>query len=77
MEGSSGWRNVTSERLDVAEAPVWTLGVVDMSGKALSSLDRCHHLNASQDLTTIRTKIPNIQIARCKKQSLFTRIVSG
>jgi len=53
MEGSSGRRNVTSRRLDVAEAPGWTLGVVDTTGEALGSLDTCHHPDEGQILTTI------------------------
>ena len=36
MEGSPGG-------LGVAEAPGWTLGVVDFSGEALGRLNMCHH----------------------------------
>ena len=36
MEGFSGWR-MTSRKLDVTEAPRWTLRVVDFSGEALNS----------------------------------------
>ena len=34
---------MTSGKLDVAEAPGWTLGVVDFSGKVLGRWDACHH----------------------------------
>ena len=50
MKGSSGWRSVTSGRLDYEEAPGWTLGVMDVSGKALDNLDTCPHLDAIQIL---------------------------
>ena len=33
-------------------SPEWTLGVVDLAGEALSSLDTCHHPDVSQILTT-------------------------
>ena len=44
---SSGWR-ATPRGLDEAEASGWTPGGVDLSGEAHSSLDMCHHLEASQ-----------------------------
>ena len=55
-ERSSGRRDVISGRLFVAEAPWWTLRVVDVSGEALGNLDACHHLDASQILTTTTFK---------------------
>ena len=44
MEGSSG-RRMTSERLDVAEAPEWTMRDMGFSGETLGTLDTYHHLD--------------------------------
>ena len=58
MEGSgtvrsSEWRVAALRWPGVAEASRWTLGVADLSGESLGSLDTCHHLDAGQILTTI------------------------
>jgi len=37
------------EKVGCGGSLVWTLGVVDFSGKSLCSLDTCHHLDASQN----------------------------
>ena len=50
MKGSSR-RMITSGKSDVAEAPGWTLGVVDISKKVLGSWDTCHHPDEGQILT--------------------------
>ena len=39
------WQRMTSGKLDVAEAPGWTLGVVDFLGKVLGSKDTCYHFD--------------------------------
>ena len=49
---TSSPRRVAPGRSGVAEAQGWTLGVMNFSEEALSSLDTCHHLNAGQILTT-------------------------
>ena len=46
------WRMMTLEKLDVVEAPDWTLGVVDFLGKVLDSRDMCHYSDEGQILTT-------------------------
>ena len=51
MEGSSRWR-LTSGKLDVVEAPGWTLGVMDFSEKVLVRWDTCQHHDEGQILNT-------------------------
>ena len=51
IEGPSGQR-LTLGKLDVAETPGWTQGVVDFLGEAPGSRDTCHHLDDGQILTT-------------------------
>ena len=62
MEGSSGWRNATSGKLNATEALGWTLRGVNFSREALGSLDTCHHLDAGQILTT--TNAPRFPTCR-------------
>ena len=68
---------MNSGRLDVAEAPYRTLGVVDFSGKALHSLGTRHHPDESQILTTtdalhfptyrsLRKKVGKVNILRLR-----------
>ena len=76
MEEFSTRRNVTSRRLDMTEAPGWILGVMNMMGKALGNLDKCHHLDANQILIT--TNAPHFPTCRSlRKKSRRSKDTRG
>jgi len=45
------WQRLTSRKVDMAEAPAWSLGVMDFLEKVLSGRDTYHHPNEGQFLT--------------------------
>ena len=45
------------ERLRVAKASRWTLGVLDFAREVLDNLDTCHHPDTGQILTTTLRKM--------------------
>ena len=67
IEGSSE-RRMTSGRSDVAEAPSWTLKIVDFLAKVLGSRDMCYHPGEGQILTITDAPASPL-IGACKEKS--------